>query len=133
MTFRLFGAEHLKAIQTTNDPYTMDFLQKATALCGTPLDIPLFLQKFVKEKVENRIKATLFSTAQRLLRLKTVFEKKPHCTIGAGKKERGSLLLFLSKNRVLIKTKCYFLKGTSEAKITSAKWGEDIDIVFVSG
>ena len=29
------------------------------------------------------------------------------------------------------KTKCFFLHGTTEAHITSAKWGDEVDVIFV--
>lgn len=128
LQFRLFGAQHVQVIREANEEYEMKFLKEVEKTCGTPLDIPLFLQKFVQEKVEKRIEAERSSSAKSLLRLKALFEKKG-CVIPA--EERAWVTTPFPLLIGSTKAKCFFLAGTQEAHIPSATWGKEIDTVFV--
>ncbi len=96
---------------------------------GDPVNVELFLQKYVREKVEKRIESKRHSSASRLLRLKNVFEKDRGVKISEEEKEwmTSPFPILLGSTTV----KGFFLLRESEANLVSAKWGEEIDLVFV--
>ncbi|MBI5346232.1 MAG: HD domain-containing protein [Chlamydiae bacterium] len=125
---RLFGDEYLKNLINPRDWYKED-VAKLKSLLGDSFTIAQFLNKMVREKVENRIKAKSLSSDKIILRLKNVFEKNLGIKINEDEKQ-----FITSPFPILVgstKTKCFFRYETSEANISSAKWGEELDIVFV--
>lgn len=102
--------------------------KKLQKLCGEEPKVSDLL-RVVKEKIEKRIQSKQCSMEKRILRLRNVFIKDLNVKISEDEKP-----MINSPFPIMIastKTKCFFLCGNSEASIISAKWGDEIDVVFV--
>ena len=129
VNFRTFSNEFMKDFDP-KDYGTRPGSEVLAKLNPESLEATFFLKKVVGEKIEKRIQAKSLSFGKRLLRLKNVFEKNLAINFSGEEKQ-----LILSPFPLLIgstKKKSYFLKEDKrEANISSAKWGEEIDILFV--
>ena len=120
--WRLHGEERMKELSENSRA-------SLGKLFGKEPTLDLILQKLVREKIETRIRAEGSEPVNRAVRLKTVFEQIP--TIRFSDKEKEMITNPFPILIASTKSKCYFLNGETEASLISAKWGEDVDLIFV--
>lgn len=127
---RLYGDERIQELKESalKDEDALRLLKNLQKLCGEEPKSSDLLQ-LVKEKIEKRILSKQCSSAKRILRLKAAFNKDINVKISEEEK-----VMITSPFPILIastKTKCFFLNGDGEAQIASAKWGDEVDVLFV--
>lgn len=129
MEIRLHAEEKIKEQQSR--PLSRERFQKNFGECFIEgqFNCDLFLQKFVKEKIEKRMIAKSVSSEKRLVRLKKALLENPCFDLLEEEKE-----MITHPFPILIgstRSRAFFVAGLREANVPSAKWGQEIDQVFV--
>lgn len=129
LALRFFPSEYLLGLEDPDDDLDKLILARLKRDFGDPVNVELYLQKKVKEKIEKRIESKRLSSASRLLRLKNIFEKDRGVRIPEEQKEwiTSPFPILLGST----KAKSFFLNSERETNFFSAKWGEEIDVIFV--
>ncbi len=125
---RLYGNEYLQELRIKSDGGDNDDWANIQNFCEKEPTVLNILES-IKEKIEKRIQSKQGLSANKILRLKNIFRKDLNVKIS----ELGKAMI-TSPFPILVastKSKCFFLNGTSEANIPFAKWGEEVDLVFV--